>query len=558
MRNHKTALLMLVLLWFFGCYRWEQEDFNSPKLRIPWYNPGDNPRLTITQQDGLLHIIDNGTVKGDLAFPTKPWNADPTKGAIVEARIKVVDCQGECGVMLMVADGVHEDALTLYKDKIVLSKANLKYAMDTTNDFHIYRIEIRQTDIIVSVDGKPVITGKGKFTHPAYAQRNCFGYGAGSSTATGEAYWDWIRWTSFQAPIDKPAIVPGAENIIVYKKNGMYACFPSLSIDPDTGYLYTSFGTRVKQTHIDPTGGTACMESNDGGRTWHHIERIPPNAVGERPGSVFTTRDGALVEIGHYFWRRYPAVQAKELGKKYYLYMNCGPGPDKVATCTGGYLRRSTDGGKTWEKKEIPELDAYMAASSGWSYAQLPDGTILRAFSIKKSANDAAATYVVRTIDGKSYEIVRAIADPERKEEMTEESWMHVMKDGGVWILVRAERGDDRMWQAFSKDGGKTWRAVKTGIKGHPPSSVIRLQDGRLLLTYGYRHPPFGIRAVVSEDDGKTWRADCVFVLRADGDNYDLGYPRSVQLKDGTVVTIYYFVTADYITHIACTRWRVP
>ena len=103
-----------------------------------------------------------------------------------------------------------------------------------------------------------------------------------------------------------------------------------------------------------------------------------------------------------------------------------------------------------------------------------------------------------------------------------------------------------------------TWRTVKTDIVGHPPSSVIRLQDGRLLLTYGYRHPPFGIRAVASEDDGRTWRTDRVFVLRTDGDNYDLGYPRSVQLKDGTVVTIYYYVTADYITHIACTRWRVP
>ena len=72
------------------------------------------------------------------------------------------------------------------------------------------------------------------------------------------------------------------------------------------------------------------------------------------------------------------------------------------------------------------------------------------------------------------------------------------------------------------------------------------------------RHPPFGIRAVLSEDDGRTWQTDCVQVLRTDGDNYDLGYPRSVQLKDGTIVTIYYYVTADYITHIACTRWRAP
>jgi hypothetical protein len=188
----------------------------------------------------------------------------------------------------------------------------------------------------------------------------------------------------------------------------------------------------------------------------------------------------------------------------------------------------------------------------------LADGTILRAFLVRNSAKDSCDVYVVRTTDGKTYDFIRAMGDPERKVDLTEENWIHVMQDGNLWMMVRTEKSDDRMWQAFSEDGGKTWRTVKTDIVGHPPSSVIRLQDGRLLLTYGYRHPPFGIRAVVSENDGRTWRTDRTFVLRADGDNFDLGYPRSVQLADGTVVTIYYYVTADYITHIACTRWCVP
>jgi hypothetical protein len=407
------------------------------------------------------------------------------------------------------------------------------------------------------VDGQRVIDGKAKFTFPAHEGRNCIGYGAGSSAATGDAYWNWLRWTTYQKPIEKPKLVPGAEQVVVFKKDGVYACFPSLFLDPTTGFLYTSFGTRVKQSHIDPTGGSACMESTDGGRTWSLIEKIPPTAVGERPSPVFKAKDGALVEIAQYWWRRYPESQSAELRKKYYMHENSGPGPGMVAIVTGGYLRRSSDGGKTWEKKEIPELDMYKAASSGWSYAQLADGTILRAFMVQKTAKDSCDVYIVRTTDGTTYDFTYAMGDPEHKVDMDEENWLHIMQDGNLWMLARTEKGEDHLWQAFSEDGGKTWRTVKRDIVGHPPSSVIRLQDGRLLLTYGYRHPPFGIRAVVSEDDGRTWRTDRVFVLRADGDNYDLGYPRSVQLKDGTVVTIYYFVTADYITHIACTRWRV-
>ena len=49
-----------------------------------------------------------------------------------------------------------------------------------------------------------------------------------------------------------------------------------------------------------------------------------------------------------------------------------------------------------------------------------------------------------------------------------------------------------------------------------------------------------------------------MIVLRNDGASYDLGYPVSTQLSDGTVFTIYYFTGTDNITHIAGTRWRPP
>jgi len=39
---------------------------------------------------------------------------------------------------------------------------------------------------------------------------------------------------------------------------------------------------------------------------------------------------------------------------------------------------------------------------------------------------------------------------------------------------------------------------------GNPPH-LIRLRDGRLAVTYGYRSPPYGIRARLSADEGQTW-----------------------------------------------------
>jgi BNR repeat-like domain len=98
----------------------------------------------------------------------------------------------------------------------------------------------------------------------------------------------------------------------------------------------------------------------------------------------------------------------------------------------------------------------------------------------------------------------------------------------------------------LSKDDGKNWERVgrpapDTG--GNPPS-LVKLRDRRLALVYGYRVAPFGLRARISTDQGSTWGDE--IVLREDGGTWDLGYPRSVQRKDGKMVTVYYYNTKEH------------
>ena len=83
---------------------------------------------------------------------------------------------------------------------------------------------------------------------------------------------------------------------------------------------------------------------------------------------------------------------------------------------------------------------------------------------------------------------------------------------------------------------------------------MILLRDGRLCLTYGYRAEPWGIHARLSEDNGVTWTEP--IVLRDDGSDRDLGYPRTVQRPDGKIVTVYYFQGKKFIErYIAATIW---
>ena len=92
------------------------------------------------------------------------------------------------------------------------------------------------------------------------------------------------------------------------------------------------------------------------------------------------------------------------------------------------------------------------------------------------------------------------------------------------------------------------------GRGGNPPA-LLRLQDGRLCLIYGFRDAPFAMHARLSEDDGASWSSP--ITLRQGAGNHDLGYPRAIQRLDGTVVTAYYFNDhPDEERYIAATLWR--
>jgi hypothetical protein len=111
-----------------------------------------------------------------------------------------------------------------------------------------------------------------------------------------------------------------------------------------------------------------------------------------------------------------------------------------------------------------------------------------------------------------------------------------------------------------SPDNGKTWRFLSkiantdTGLRNGNPPSMVRLDNGRLCVMYGYRGVPYTIRARVSDDNGKTWSRE--IILRDGARNWDIGYTRSVVRPDQKVVTVYYFTSDDpFENHIAATIW---
>ncbi len=132
----------------------------------------------------------------------------------------------------------------------------------------------------------------------------------------------------------------------------------------------------------------------------------------------------------------------------------------------------------------------------------------------------------------------------------------------GAWLTAIRVKDPAGNWiDAWrSADRGVTWQPAGRPVSdagGHSGNAphLICLRDGRLCLTYGYRASPFGMRARLSRDEGRTWEPE--IVLRADAVTHDLGYPRSVQRADGKVVTVYYYNDGVHSERfIAATIWN--
>ncbi len=131
-------------------------------------------------------------------------------------------------------------------------------------------------------------------------------------------------------------------------------------------------------------------------------------------------------------------------------------------------------------------------------------------------------------------------------------SYLSMIRRGGVFD------GAKRWWlEAFvSPDDGRSWYMLDEPNIDNAgnPATLTRLQDRRIVMVYGWRTAPYGIRARVSSDEGQTWSPE--FILRDDGRSWDLGYPRTIQRADGNLITAYYFNDNSQVErYIAATIW---
>ncbi len=353
--------------------------------------------------------------------------------------------------------------------------------------------------------------------------------------------------------------VRNLQHVRVYRdpQSKWNAAFPEI-VCLSTGDLVTAFRqapyppteTAGQKTHDhgDVRARGAIIRSSDGGQTW------PLDTV-----QVLAEPEQGVEQIS-------VSVVSGDL-----LISPCSYRPSGAV-----WVRRSTDGGDTWDEATSMGLLPLSGAAVHAPMLELPDSTILSPHC--GSVGKQHVQTVIRSSDrGQTWGNGSIIAVDPSGARVYHQTSLVRYSDGEILAAMHSmerpksadgqEVAFPRLWLSRSRDDGYTWSRLEelpmpiSGAAHH----ILRLRDDRLVCTWGNRFDP-SIRVAMSDDRGCSWDTTRGRVLR-EGEHLsehepgpyihrpggpvvtprrtDIGETCSTQLPDGRVITVYYWSDGD-------------
>jgi sialidase-1 len=268
-------------------------------------------------------------------------------------------------------------------------------------------------------------------------------------------------------------------------------------------------------------GGWICMvRSSDEGHTWTSPQVLYHDGRDNRDPHIARLSDGALV------------------CSFFTLYKE-----GEETRSPGAQIVRSHDDGRTWEKQAQDVCPEYGCSAP---VRQLPDGTCI--LGVYHEKWPGAWGGVVRSTD-----MTKTWSEPIPIGKgagiyLDAETDVIRLKDGRLYAALRSSVVN--MHYATSADGGLSWTDVKDiGFPSHCPH-LNRLSTGEVLLTVR-RPKELQTSLYVSRDECATWQGP--YLIDATGG----AYPSTVELKDGSILVVYYSLESNAGSAVRARRFRL-
>ncbi|HEY6170506.1 MAG TPA: exo-alpha-sialidase [Verrucomicrobiae bacterium] len=330
-----------------------------------------------------------------------------------------------------------------------------------------------------------------------------------------------------------------------------------ISLDPEHYHGWPTLERRAKgqlvvtysggrEEHVCPFGRVEMIVSNDNGTTWGFPRVLLDSDTDDRDSGVLETSRGTLLVTTFTSLAYEKVLQTAEKKKpgepgawpadrlKLWQAAHNRMTAEQRQAELGQWMIRSTDGGRTWSPR-YPSI-----VNSPHGPVELADGRLLYAGK-ELWTGERRVGVCESPDDGRSWRWLAAIP-PRVNDDPANYHELHAVETTGGRLIVHIRNHNranlNETLQSESTDGGKTWSVPQSIDVWGLPSHLLRLRNGHLLMTYGYRRKPFGNQARLSTNNGRTWLEP--MTVSDDGFNGDLGYPSTAELDDGTLLTVWY------------------
>jgi len=328
------------------------------------------------------------------------------------------------------------------------------------------------------------------------------------------------------------SIIKNVEHRLVARDPNHAHCFNQITARQLTnGEVFAVFNEERFPYHSD-TGRTVSIRSKDGGVTWSEPQVVLDwtEHTGNWDCGICELSDGTLLvnlTMCGYFKRGikpskpswFSVPMTEEWGDWTWAY--------RISGWLGTYVLKSKDGGSTWSEPIPVNVRPLKHGGCRLGCWEMPNGSILmglygriRGYG-EEGEFESTRSALIRSDDGgDNWEYYSTLGyDPAAILDFEEPALLR-LKDGRMVCVMRTHSNPSsdakNMAVVVSEDDGFSWTPPKwTNIWGFP-AELSYLPDGRVLMIYGYRRPPYGVRGCISED-GVNWDIKNEFVIREGG-----------------------------------------
>jgi len=307
---------------------------------------------------------------------------------------------------------------------------------------------------------------------------------------------------------------------------------------------FTNPYLRLKDGSLMVVHGNATRVSKDGGKTWSQprvmYDKAGVSDVGPGipcgSGQLLQSKDGVIVVV----WR----------DRRSWKWDKAKNEPSEEARADVWAIR-SLDGGKTWVDRQ--RLLEGICGHPPMKMLQSKTGRIVVPvqFYMRHPGRNVIRTYVSDD-NGKTWKPSNIIdLRGHGHHDGALEPTMVALKDGRLWMLIRTSW--DRLWEAYSHDGGLSWRVIQPSKidASTSPAFIGRLKSARLVLVWNRLYPEgkdsflrrsgqFSdqpacwhreeVSIAFSQDEGRTWTKPIVIAREKDA---WLAYPYVFEPEPG-------------------------